>query len=177
MHVQVPSLFWHIKYITSNTTCLVKYPNMAHQDFSLNGNGYEEPWVCHLESVAKCPGLNFQPNRAGLLYIFCIQQPTTTQPDRPACCQPRILNPHWIFSPILLVYFTFGPTTFGPSQPSLGGSKNNFTIFLFFHFHIVQQLGNFALIEDSAVKVKTMTNRNIIISQNQNRKMKNMFEK
>ena len=48
---------------------------------------------------------------------------------------------------------------------------------MFFHFHIVQQLGNFALIEDSAVKVKTMTNRNIIISQNQNRKMKNMFEK
>ena len=99
------------------------------------------------------------------------------QPDRPACCQPRILNPHWIFSPILLVYFTFGPTTFGPSQPRQGVLKNIFTIFVFFHFHIVQQLGNFALIEDSTVKVKTMTNTNIIISRNQNRKMKNMFEK
>ena len=64
-----------------------------------------------------------------------------------------------------------------PPNLDRGFGNKIFAIFTFSCFYIVQQLGNFALIEDSASKVKTMTNRNIIISENQNRKMENMSEK
>ena len=116
---------------------------MAHQDFSSDANGYEKDWVCHLEFVAKCPGLDFQPNRTALLYIFCIQQHPC--PDRPGGSLE-----YWTRTEYSRQFYW---STLHLGQPHLDPP------FLFREFentifYPVQKLRNFALIEDNTLEVK-----------------------